>query len=172
MGTSIGRLSPRKWISGRALKVLPAAALACCLVGAVVPGTASALHYAGQKCVYIYSQNDWRATVCVITNADDALAEQWDQSLVTYSVRSGGISYANAGAIWLYACEGLCARQNPSDTPGKHANGAKSTYLSNPFAFDPDDTVQAVVVTPCVDWTNGQVACYNGTLRDETISTY
>jgi hypothetical protein len=128
------------------------------------------LHYAGANCKTIHSQQNWTATICVMTNADDMRADQLDQALVTYTIKAGGLAEVTVKTIYLHACEGYCYNQNPRSNVRTRASG-RSAYISNNFAFDPDDTVQAVAVDPCVYWSNGQSACWPGTHEDETIST-
>jgi hypothetical protein len=128
------------------------------------------LHYAGQNCATIHSKKNFAARICVITNADDLTADQDDQALVTYTIKSGGLAKVTVQKIYLHACEGFCTNQNPRSNVSKKASG-KTAFISNNFAFDPDDTVQAVAVNPCVHWSNGQSACWAGTHKDKTIST-
>jgi hypothetical protein len=147
----------------------PVAARPAARAAIATPG----LHYAGQNCKTIHSQKNYTARICVITNADDALADQYDQALVTYTIKSGGIRKDTLKEIYLHACEGYCYNQNVRKNVSAGVKGGKkSAYISNSFALDPDDTVQAVAVDPCVYWTNGQSACWPGTHKDETISTY
>jgi hypothetical protein len=150
------------------------AASASPVTAATAPSAVKAkpdLHYAGENCKTIHSKNNWTARICVITNADDALGDQWDQALVTYTIKSGSLSKLTLTKIYLHACEGYCVNQNPRSNVSTRASG-RSAYISNNFAFDPDDTVQAVAVDPCVHWSNGQSACWPGTHKDKTISTY
>lgn len=135
-------------------------------------GLSPHMHDAGQKCVTISSQNNWKATICAITNADDQTAEQSSQALITYTIKSGSLSEIEASGIWIWACLTSCLRQHPIYSTYKLLNGGTTSFLSNPFTSDFNDTVQAVVNKPCVFWTNGQVACYNGSIRDKTISTH
>lgn len=152
----------------------------CFAISAASAATASAapaapatpqLHYAGANCKTVSSPQNWKARICVITNADDALADQWDQTLVTFTIRSGSLAEISVSKIYLHACEGYCVNQHPKTNVVKFPGG-RSSYISNPFAFDPDDTVQGVAINPCVQWTNGQAVCWAGTHKDETISTY
>jgi len=129
------------------------------------------LHYAGENCKTVHSKKNWSARICVITNADDALGDQWDLALVTYSIKAGSLARVTLKKIYLHACEGYCDNQNPRSNVSAGAKG-RSASISNNFAFDPDDTVQAVAVDPCVHWSNGQSACWPGTHKDTTISTY
>ena len=147
--------------------VLVTTASAAPSAGAMEPN----LHYAGANCKTIKSPQNWSARICVITNADDMAAEQEDQALVTFTIRSGSLAEISVNKIYLHACEGFCHNQYVKNYVVKFPSG-RSSYISNPFAFDPDDTVQAVAVNPCVQWTNGQAACWSGTHKDETISTY
>lgn len=128
------------------------------------------LHYAGQNCKTLHSPQNFQVKMCVITNADDALADQYDQALMTFTIRSGSLAEISVSKIYLHACEGFCVNQNPKSNVVKFPRG-RSGFISNPFALDPSDTVQAVVINPCVQWTNGQAVCWPGTHKDKTIST-
>jgi hypothetical protein len=131
------------------------------------------LHYAGELCKTIYSKQRDKAVICVITNASDVTGEQSAQALVTYTSKSGGLRRVTIKEIYLRACLGYCRNENPrKNVKAGVKGGSKSAYISNNFAFVPDATVQAVGIDPCVIWSNGHSACWPGTHKDKTISTY
>src|ERR1700729_217773 len=76
-------------------------------------GLTPRMHDAGQKCVTVKSENNWKATICAITNADDQTAEQSSQALITYTIKSGSLSEIEASGIWIWACVTSCLRQHP-----------------------------------------------------------
>lgn len=161
-----------KWFAamiaiGFALAAGPASTASAAPAGVAVPN----LHYAGQHCKTLHSPQNWAVTICVITNADDALADQWDQALVTFQIRSGSLAEISVSEIYLYACEGFCVKQHPESNVVKFPSG-RNSFISNPWTLDPNDEIQAVVTNPCVQWTNGQAVCWSGTHKDTTISTH
>jgi hypothetical protein len=125
--------------------------------------------HAGSTCVSVSSQNNWRGTICAIINEDDALADDWAQALITFTINSGSINEAYiVGGLYLRVCPlfgGSCSNQNYVQSPSKIPGDVKSTFISNNFGFDVNYNVQARANTPCIAWTNGQEACYNGDLR-------
>lgn len=134
-------------------------------------GVSPNLHYAGQKCKTVHSPQNFAATICAITNASDLSGEQDDQALATFTIKSGSLAEISVKVIYLHSCFNSCVNQNEKKNVVKFPSG-KSGFISNPFAFDPDNAVQAVVETPCLQWTNGQAVCYNGTIKDTIISTH
>lgn len=123
--------------------------------------------HVGTVCKDVVSSGNWHGTICAIVNQSDAYLDQIAQTLITYSIRSGTIKTVSASDLYSYICQPLCGykyaeRVNPSKT----VNSGRSSFLSNDW-FGPavaQVNMYAVVVKPCVSWTNGQRACYNGTI--------
>jgi hypothetical protein len=128
----------------------------------------------GNKCVYIYSPDNWRATVCAIVNYDDARADTYAQELFTFSVRSGAIAYVDANSMYLTKCNTTMGGCPPTHYTVVNEPGSSGHYISGPWMYVGVPPVQALyyshVVTPCVFWTNGQIACYDGTLTSYVAS--
>jgi hypothetical protein len=131
------------------------------------------LLHEGQVCVKVHSQNNWRGQICAIVNEDDAQLDHSAQALITFDINSGTLKEVYVGGgLYLrdcltgppFTCTNRAYRQSPHKfTGGKHS------FISNAFFWVNGDNVQARVNTPCMIWTNGQVACYNGVLRTPWI---
>jgi hypothetical protein len=154
----------------RIIAVLLPAVFLCAFFTPTTPAQAREL---GNTCVTVTSQNNWHGTICAIVNLDDALADQWGQALITFSVRSGSIyEVFVTGGLYLRRCTnvgGGCANQNYVQSPSKFPVNAQSTFISDNFGRDNSNSVQARVNTPCIIWTNGQEACYSGDLRSSWV---
>jgi hypothetical protein len=123
----------------------------------------------GQVCVKVHSQNNWQGQICAIVNEDDVTADHAAQALITFDINSGTLKEVYVGGgLYLRDCLGgppfTCSNQQYKQSPYKFTGGQHS-FLSNNFAWVDGDGVQARVNTPCMIWTNGQVACFNGDLR-------
>ena len=124
--------------------------------------------HAGSVCKNVKSSGNWNGTICAIVNLSDATLWTTGQALITYSIRSGTLKRVWATSLYTNVMTPICCfkfdvRTNPSKT----VNSGKSSFLSNEF-YGPAPSqymIQAVAVDPCVSWTNGQSACYNGTLK-------
>ena len=68
----------------RIIAVLLPAVFLCAFFTPTAPAQAQEL---GSTCVTVTSQNNWHGTICAVVNLDDALADQWGQALITFSVR-------------------------------------------------------------------------------------
>jgi len=137
-----------------------------------MPPTPAHAMQAGGDCVNVASQNNWQGTICAIVNEDDALDDTYAQALITFSIRSGDISEVYiGGGLYLRRCpsSGSCSNQNYVQSPNKFPGNVQSTFISNNFGDDFLFNVQARANTPCIIWTNGQVACYNGDLRSDWV---
>jgi hypothetical protein len=125
----------------------------------------------GKVCVNVSSQNNWQGTICAIVNEDDMLYDEFAQALITFSIRSGDIYEVYiGGGLYLRRCptpSGSCSNQNYVQSPSKFPGNVQSTFISNNFGYDVYFNVQARANTPCIIWTNGQEACYNGDLRSD-----
>jgi hypothetical protein len=120
----------------------------------------------GKVCKNIRSRNNWAATVCAIRNYDDLRADQFVQGLYTFSIRSGSIKTISATGMYLHRCfagSSQCDSVQYTNHPRKNASG-RTAFLSTGWTFIPGYIFQARINTPCVTWTNGQVACYRGVL--------
>jgi hypothetical protein len=122
-------------------------------------------------CKNVKSSGNWNGTICAIVNQDDATLWTTAQALITYSIKSGTLKSVSAKSlysnIWTPIC---CFKYAVRTNPSKTVNSGKSSFLSNAW-YGPGPTqymIQAVVVNPCISWTNGQRACYNGTLKSGT----
>jgi hypothetical protein len=124
--------------------------------------------HTGSVCKNVTSSGNWNGTICAIVNLNDATLWTTGQALVTYSIRSGTLKSVSAKSLYTNIRTPICCftfdvRTNPSKT----VNSGRSSFLSNAF-YGPAPSqymIQAVVVDPCISWTNGQRACYNGTLK-------
>lgn len=127
--------------------------------------------HTGSVCKNVKSSGNWNGTICAIVNLNDATLWTTGQALITYSIRSGTLKSVSAKSlytnIWTPIC---CIKYAVRTNPSKTVNSGKSSFLSNDW-YGPapsQDLIQAVVVDPCISWTNGQRACYNGTLKSGT----
>jgi hypothetical protein len=155
-------------VAGLALPASASAQSASPRTSAAVPD----LHD-GIACYAVHSQRNWRGTICAMVNYNDLRLDSFAQGLITFSVRSGKIKRAYATNIYLQRCddEGFCSytdnRKNPSVRPN-----AKSTSLADSFIYVGLPPVQDALTSfsrhPCIRWTNGQLACYNGLMRSGT----
>jgi hypothetical protein len=153
----------------RAMLAVASGLAVCASLAAASPASAATRPGAvpqiqeGKICKTVSSSGNWHGTICAIVNFDDAKGDIPTQALISFSVNSGGIHEAYAvGGLYLDvngSTENY--RQSPSTYPG----GAKSTQLSTAWNYNQVGQWQAVVNTPCIKWTNGQKACYNGVLR-------
>jgi hypothetical protein len=153
-------------ITGSLLTILTALACAAPAGAATSAGSVPQIH-TGSVCKGVVSQGGWHATICAIVNQNDAQLDTTAQALITYTIRSGTLNTVSATRIYSEICSPFCGfafgvRNNPNKT----LNTGKSSFLSNAYYGPSSSQVEmaAVVVSPCVSWTNGQVACYNGTI--------
>jgi len=162
------------------LRTIPAlsAALLCALLMPTAPAQAMPQApsvpegHVGNHCVGVVSQNNWHGTICSIVNENDARDDDWTQALITFSIRSGSISEVYiGGGLYIRRCarSGNCSNQNYRQSPTKRPGGGKQTFISNKFGYAFQYHVQARANTPCIIWTNGQVACHNGVLKSSWV---
>jgi len=122
----------------------------------------------GAVCEAVRSAGGWNATICAMTNTNDAQLGFTAQTLITYTIRSGTLAWVSASNVHSQICTPICGITfNPLTNPAKIVNAGKSSFLSNTW-YGPAPTqylLAGVVVNPCVSWTNGQLACYVGTIR-------
>lgn len=143
------------------------------LPNAPTASTTPDLH-SGSVCKNVQSAGGWNGTICAVVNLSDASLDRDAQALITYSVRSNGLKtiYAD-GDLYLRSCSQTppfnCVNQNVLSYPSKSPGGVQSSFISNAFVYEPGAAVQAIVVFPCIDWSNGQNACYNGTLKSTIV---
>jgi hypothetical protein len=138
----------------------------------VSSGATPRLHE-GQICKKVHSQNNWQGQICAIVNESDITADHEAQALITFDINSGALKEVYiGGGLYLRDCESstpfTCSNAGYVQSPNKFTGG-KHSFLSNPFEFVWGDAVQARANTPCMIWTNGQVACYNGDLRTNWV---
>lgn len=157
------------WVTAL-FSILATLAYASSAQASVTPGyRAIPQLHEGQVCVKVHSQNNWQGQICAIVNEDDVTADHAAQALITFDINSGTLKEVYVGGgLYLRDCLGgppfTCSNQQYRQSPYKFTGGQHSS-LSNNFAWVAGDGVQARVNTPCMIWTNGQVACYNGDLR-------
>ena len=96
-------------------------------------------------CKNVKSSGNWNGTICAIVNLNDATGWTTGQALITYSIRSGTLKIVSAKSLYTNVSTPICCFQ--------------FSVRTNPYM------IQAVVVNPCMSWTNGQRACYIGTLK-------
>ena len=131
------------------------------------------LLHEGQVCVKVASQNNWQGQICAIVNEDDVTADHLAQALITFDINSGTLKEVYiGGGLYLRDCQTSppfsCSNAGYEQSPSKFTGGQHS-FLSNPWDYAWGDNVQARANTPCMIWTNGQVACYNGDLRSNIV---
>jgi hypothetical protein len=131
------------------------------------PSLAPQIHV-GSVCKGVTSSGNWHGTICAMVNQNDAQLDMTAQTLITFSIRSGTLGTISAYRLYSYICQPLCGyKYDERSNPYKNLNKGQSSFLSNgwigpvPSQFN----MYAYVINPCISWTNGQVACYNGTIR-------
>jgi hypothetical protein len=119
-------------------------------------------------CKNVKSSGNWNGTICAIVNLDDATGWTTGQALITYSIKSGTLKIVSAKSLYTNVSTPICCFQYSVRTnPSKNVGSGRSSFLSNDW-YGPASSqymIQAVVVNPCMSWTNGQRACYIGTLK-------
>jgi hypothetical protein len=129
----------------------------------------------GTWCYNVHSRGNWHGTICAMVNYNDLRLDSYAEGLITFKVKSGAISRAYAANIYLQRCPqgGPCyntdTRRNPSIKPN-----SKSTSLADSFIYVGLPPLQDVITSfsknPCIHWTNGQLACYKGTIHSGSAS--
>lgn len=142
---------------------------------ASTPSMPRKIFHTGKRCKGVTSPKNFHGTVCV---------DNWikvvhggpggftiDAPEVTFSVRSGGISDAFVGRMWIRACSQLphrCHRVSLSKNVSKNPHGAKTADIVGKQFDNPNGvgfSIQSMAVNICIGWTNGQDACYQSTLK-------
>jgi hypothetical protein len=124
----------------------------------------------GKECQTVHSQNNWIGHICVMANYDDANGDLSVEALVSYSINSGSLREVYVGSgLYLRNCDigGYCWNRGYESSPYKFTSGTSSSISTAWLGYNPyyaQSTEQAFVNTPCMIWTNGQVACYNGVM--------
>jgi len=122
-------------------------------------------------CKNVRSQGNWKAQICISPNWDDAVGWLLVQARVSYKINSGKLAEVYvAGGLYLRDCSpfGSCSNVGYKQSPYRFTSGKSSSIGSKWVHYNPyyaQDTVQARVNTPCIVWTNHQVACYYGVMK-------
>jgi hypothetical protein len=125
----------------------------------------------GKTCKNVHSQSNWQGQICIQINWDDAVGDTQVQALVTYSIRSGTLREVYvAGGLYLRNCGVMssCWNRAYTQSPYKFTSGRSSFISTRWVSYDPyyaQPSEQARASTPCIIWTNNQVACYNGHMK-------
>jgi len=92
------------------LAVLAASALAFTAPAGAATSVSNPIPQAheGAVCKAVRSAGGWNATICAMTNENDAQIDPTAQALITYTIRSGTVAWVSASNVHSLICTPIC----------------------------------------------------------------